>query len=135
MSTDLKALAEKGLAAGLRNREFQLAQYAKTGTFDNAIIRLDAPTISIQLSRDRGTDYVEVARRSADRWYNVELIARVLDHKHQSEFASADEALNFLIAQLDRIEELFSPGQYDATATQLDALSRQIMHERYGRPV
>lgn len=131
--------ADQGVLRELMNSlelgGFEIAEDQQTGAFGNEKVVLHSPSLRVRIIRDRGTDYVEVGTPDRDEWFNLELVARHLDGVSRDDFPALSQAVAFLSERRESIRELFEQSQYDTTREALRSLSRQIMNERYGRPI
>jgi hypothetical protein len=110
--------------------------------FGNAIVEYESSTLRLRVIKDRSQFFCDFAApRGAVEWFDQEVVFRDLgedsavDALIAQRWSSAEELAESIRARLDRIGELFSDDNYQASAARFGELRHERARKLFGDPV
>ena len=99
-------------------RDLQIREPTRSGSFDQLLQIADAKTLSIRFVRDRGDEFLEVG--SGNQWFSPDLVRLVLlGGQPQDAPADLQNDASFLYQHFVEIERMFSSANRDDTIMRL----------------
>ncbi|HEY8937498.1 MAG TPA: hypothetical protein VIM65_19870 [Cyclobacteriaceae bacterium] len=110
----------------LESNDFKLIEQNTSKYFGDHYDTFVNSNIEIRFSSSKSFETVDVRSKEKDKWYDLALVKALLHSEEKLNNVTTIEAHNdFLKKELNRINDLFSRGNYATTKKKLDELGNK----------